>query len=231
MIRENFSIGTEIKEIVIADLVLILAFTLTLEGGIGGISMPYSFVRRFFYLLPIVALGVTLSFVLHELMHKFVAEHYGAIAAFRVSTMGLLITFATGLFGFLLGIPGATIIYTSYFTKKQNGIVSIAGPLTNFTIFAIFLALLLLLRPAPSSYTYALISFTIFISILLAFFNMLPVPPLDGSKVLGWNKSVYIATMAVIFVLMFLFTGIPISSIVFMIFIALLFSLFYRNLM
>lgn len=31
----------------------------------------------------------------------------------------------------------------------------------------------------------------------LAFFNLLPIPPLDGSKILAWNAPVYIAAMAV----------------------------------
>ncbi|MGC8652111.1 MAG: site-2 protease family protein [Candidatus Micrarchaeia archaeon] len=229
MLRANISKTEEAKDILLADIVLIIAFALTLDGGIESASPFVAFAQRFVYLLPIVALGVTLSFVLHELMHKFVAEHYGAIAAFRTSRMGLMITLATGFFGFLLGIPGATMIYTTNFTRKEDGIVSISGPLTNFAVFAVFLAALLLARPPAGSYLYYMLEFTIFISILLAFFNMLPVPPLDGSKVLRWNARIYIATLGAIFVLMFIFTRIPITSIVFMVFIALMFSLFYRN--
>ncbi|MEM0149623.1 MAG: site-2 protease family protein [Candidatus Micrarchaeaceae archaeon] len=229
MIRENLSKKEEIKDIIIADAVLILAFTMTLDGGVERMSSFGGFAQHFVYLLPIVAVGVTLSFVLHELMHKFVAEHYGAIAAFRTSHMGLVITLATGFFGFLLGIPGATMIYTNSFTRKEEGIVSIAGPLTNFTIFAAMLIALLILGPQTGSYLYNMLDFAIFISILLAFFNMLPVPPLDGSKVLRWNKTVYVSMMAIIFVLMVIFTGIPLSSIILMVFIALMFSLFYRN--
>ncbi|MCL4374107.1 MAG: site-2 protease family protein [Candidatus Marsarchaeota archaeon] len=229
MLRDNISRREEIKDIIIADAVLILAFSLTLDGGIEHAAPFAAFAQRFVYLLPIVAMGVSLSFVLHELMHKFVAERYGAIAAFRTSHMGLLITLATGFFGFLLGIPGATMIYTSKFTRKEEGLVSIAGPLTNFVVFAAFLVAFLLIRPPLGSYLYEMFAFTIFISILLAFFNMLPVPPLDGSKVLHWNSRIYLLTMGIIFVLMFVFTGIPLDSIVLMVFIALMFSLFYRN--
>ncbi|MGC8495863.1 MAG: site-2 protease family protein [Candidatus Micrarchaeia archaeon] len=229
MLRENIDAKLEAKEIIIADIALIFAFTMTLDGGIEGMANASSFISHFIYLLPIVALGVTLSFILHELMHKFVAEHFGAVAAFRSSTMGLMITVTTGFFGFLLGIPGATMIYTNRFTKHEEGIVSIAGPLTNFAVFAFFLALLILSGVQRGSYLYNAFSFTIFISILLAFFNMLPIPPLDGSKVLAWNKNAYMISMGIIFVLMFLFTGIPITSIIFMIFIALMFSMFYRN--
>ncbi|MGC8572078.1 MAG: site-2 protease family protein [Candidatus Micrarchaeia archaeon] len=229
MIRTNLSIKEEVKDIILADVVLIIAFTLTYTNGIFGMSSP-KWLGDFLFLLPIVAFGVTLSFVLHELMHRFVAQHYGAIAGFKSSSMGLIITFVTGLFGFLLGIPGATMIYVHNFSKRESGIVSIAGPLTNFFIFGVFLMIYIILQPAPTSYLAAIISFTLFINILLAFFNMLPIPPLDGSKVLAWNPIIYVITMAIIFGIMFTFSMLPLITLVYMIMIAVFFSLFYRHL-
>ena len=229
-IRYNLSVTEELKDIVVADAVLILAFSFTIAGGIGALAANAgSFVHTLLYFLPIAALGVTLSFILHEMMHKFTAQHYGAIAGFKASRNGLIITLATGFCGFLLGIPGATMIYTSRFTTKEDGIVSLAGPLTNFAVFAVFLAALLLMAPRQGSYAAAAISYTLFISIFLAFFNMLPIPPLDGSKVLRWNKPVYLATMGVIFLLMVFFAGVPLSTVLYMLVIALFFSFFYRT--
>ena len=224
--RENLSVRREIKEMLLADIVLIIAIAFTLTGGIGNISKP-GFLFQLLLLLPISAVGVTLSFVLHELMHKFVAQHYGAVAGFQSSRNGLLITLVTGFFGFLLGIPGATIIYAQRFTKRQNGLVSIAGPLTNLSVFLVFLAVLIILHPA--GYLLRLIQVVLFISIILAFFNMLPITPLDGSKVLAWNPYIYAITMGVIFVLTIFFTGISLFDILFIFIIALVFSLFYRN--
>lgn len=221
--------ATEIREILIADLVLIVAFTLTIVGGISAFqSSSSSALHTFEYYLPIAALGVSLSFILHELMHKFVAQRYGAQAEFRTSWSGLSITLVTGAFGFLLGIPGATMIYTNSFTQKENGIVSIAGPLTNFVVFGVFLLMSVIISPPANSYLHNMFSFVIFISILLAFFNMLPVFPLDGSKVLKWNMPVYLVTMAVIFALMVFFTQIGLISILILIGVAIAFSLFYR---
>jgi Zn-dependent protease len=219
----------EIQDIIIADLVLIIAFSLTITGGIAAFqtSQPLA-LKTFEYYLPIAALGVSLSFILHELMHKFIAQRYGAVAEFRTSYSGLAITMITGMFGFLLGIPGATMIYTDRFTPKENGVVSIAGPLMNFAVFGVFLLLEFVLAPAKTSYLYSAITFTLFISILLAFFNMLPVFPLDGSKVLRWNKPIYISVMAVIFILMLLFTPIGWEEVLLLIGVALFFSLVYR---
>ncbi len=242
-IRENIMLRKELEDILIADLVLTIAFALVMVGGIENIA---PLIGTFIYFLPISFVAVSLSFVLHELMHKFTAEKFGAIAGFRTSMYGLAITLLTSFFGFLIGIPGATMIYTHNFTKREDGIVSIAGPLTNFAIFIIFLSIGLFAFPnflenvtlslSSSYYTLPylqnLINMVLFISILLAFFNMLPIYPLDGSKVLRWNKPVFFAVIIIIFALFALV--VPIYSIMvgmlFMLVIAYIFSLFYRGL-
>lgn len=228
----NLTSMQEITSIIIADAVLIIAFSLTIAGGIPGFQASQgNALSTFLYYLPIAAIGVSLSFILHEMMHKFVAMKYGAYAEFRTSVSGLAITLVTSAFGFLLGIPGATYIFSNSFSIKENGIVSLAGPLTNFAVFAIFLGLSVLLHPAANSFASNAISFTLFISILLAFFNMLPIMPLDGSKVLHWNKPIYVVVMVTIFALMLLFNIVSILTIGIMIVIALLFSLFYRTIL
>ncbi len=232
-IRENLTHSKELRDILVADAVLILAFTMVFAWGFGGIftlfAAPTKAISNFIYFLPMAVVAATLSFVLHELMHKFVAQHYGAIAAFRSSKNGLLITLLTGAIGFLLGIPGATMIYVHSFTKRENGIVSLAGPLTNFVVFVVFLAAFLF--STPNTYLSNLFYFVMFVSILLAFFNMLPIYPLDGSKVLAWDKRVYAATMLVIFALMYVFAHIPLFEIFIWIMIAFYFSMFYRRIL
>ncbi len=229
-IREHMSVADELRDIIIADIVLILAFSLTLVGGIFGLfSNRGSFISNFLIVLPVVAVGVTLSFILHELMHKFVAQRYGAIAGFRTNPIFLLITFATGAAGFLLGMPGATMIYVQSFTKKENGIVSLAGPATNLVIFAITIAVFYYMSPAANSYLANALGFIIFINLFLAFFNMLPIYPLDGSKVIAWNMPIYAAVMGAIIILLVLFTAISITYIVYLLVIAIALSFFYRG--
>lgn len=236
----GMSLSREVEDILVADAALTIGFALVLSGGIFGLSAG-----GFVLLLPISFVAVSLSFVLHELMHKFVAQRFGAIAAFRKSDNGIFITLITSMFGFLIGLPGATVIYAPHFTRKEEGYVSLAGPLTNFAVFAIFAVMGEALFPGfysnllsnifgsqltGSTYLSAALGFTVFISIYLAFFNMLPIFPLDGSKVLRWNKPVYFSTMAVIFVLLFSITGLAlIPGLVFVLIIALLIGSFYRT--
>ncbi len=232
--RYNIPVKEEIKEIVIADLILTIAFTLSLMGGLFSRS-PNS-LERFIIYFPGIFVIVTLTFVLHELMHRQVAKHFGAIASFQYSVNGLIITLATGIFGFIFGIPGATVIYTNNFTKREEGIVSLAGPLMNFAVFILFFVIFMLTPYINNSYITLIAALGMFISILLAFFNMLPIMPLDGAKVLNWDRNIYIGSMAVIFILMavsyLILTGSIIDmfmEVAIMIILASFFSLFYRR--
>ena len=223
-VRENLRLSREIKDMLIADLVLAFAFDFAFNGGVESAPSAASLA----YFFPIALVAVTFSFVLHEYMHKVVAEHYGAIAAFRKSDTGLVITLLTSMFGFLIGLPGATVIYTNYFTKKEDAYVSLAGPLTNFAVFAVFM--LLSFFVPQKSYLYEMFFYTMLISIILAFFNMLPIFPLDGSKVFRWNKIAYFAVLAAIFGILLLIFPIAwlIEDLVIMLVLAFVMSMFTR---
>ncbi len=242
-VREHLELSREIKDFALADAVLTVAFAMLFLGGLTGAAADFG---AFLYLVPIAFVAVTCSFVLHELMHKFTAQHFGALAAFRTSQMGLGITIVTAFVGFLVGIPGATVIYTNSFTKRENGIVSLAGPLTNFAVFGVFLAVGYVLYPhfiatagslfsggnlAKSSYVENTLAFTLYISIILAFFNMLPIFPLDGSKVLAWNPVIFLIVIGSIFAIIVgvlrFYAIIP--SLVIMLILAAFFNLFYRG--
>ncbi len=240
-IREHDLFKNEVKDMVIADLALSFAFTVIFSGGIGTGAL-----RFFIYFFPMSLIAVSLSFILHEYMHKRVAQKYGAIAAFKKSDIGILITLLSSAFGILIGIPGATVIYTSTFTRKEEGLVSLAGPLTNFAVFAVFFTIGYatfgssftsnILDTFGSAvlqlpYLQNIINMTLLISIILAFFNMLPVYPLDGSKVFRWNRGVFAAVIVAIFVILLFIMPIYalLYSFIFMLIISLFFAFVYRN--
>jgi len=227
--RESVYFSKEVQDLLIADLALTIAFTFMLSRGA---SAPLTLNTLLFFYLPISFVAVSFSFVLHELMHKYTAQHFGAIAAFRRSDNGIILTLASSFFGILVGIPGATVIYAPHFTKREEAYVSLAGPLTNFTVFAFFFAISILL-PSGGNFIDSLVSTTMLVSLIIAFFNMLPIYPLDGSKVLRWSKPVYFVVIAVIFALLALIYS-PISiitSLIFMLVIAFVMSTLYRGIL
>jgi len=224
--RQNIPIGDELKEIIIAEVALVLAFSLAFSGGIAS-AIHHQ--QLFISFIPIAFVAVTLNFVLHEMMHKFTAQRYGAVAGFKTSTLGLAITIVTGMLGTLFGLPGATYIYVHNFTKKENGIVSLAGPATNIVVFAVFAAILVFLNPPINSYLYTGIYFVMLIALVLAAFNMIPVMPLDGSKVLAWSLPIYAGVSGVLLILLLLF-GMT-QLIFYWIIIAVVFSFFYKGML
>jgi Zn-dependent protease len=183
---------TEIIHILISVAVLTVAFAISIIGGIRYLSGLDP--TLFAYILGASFLAVASGFLLHELSHKHVAQGYGCFAEFRMYPMGIMFGLLTSLFGLLLALPGAVMI-AGRITKRQNGIISVAGPAVNLSIGGICLAVAFSLE--PDTLPWLVVGIVAFINIWLAFFNMLPIPPLDGSKVFYWNIFVYVGVMAI----------------------------------
>ena len=138
-----------------------------------------------------------LCITLHELAHGFTAYALGdntAKAAGRLTLnpirhldpMGLLMMVIFG-FGYAKPVP----VDMRHFKNPKQGmaITALAGPLCNVLISLVFYFLYgLLILPLSGSSAGALalemLETTVVLSLAMAIFNILPVPPLDGSKVL-----------------------------------------------
>ncbi len=192
--KSRFS-KVEIRDIVIAVIVLSVAFAILyrnnsimtyFEYHLGG-SMAW------IALFATCLVLVFFSFLLHEFGHKFTAQNYGMRSEFRMSPIGLVITILTSAFGFLFAAPGAVVI-NGYPDKETNGRIGIAGPAVNIVLSAIGIIGCLLTNGSV-----AVAFFAMFASLnaFLAFFNMLPIPPLDGSKIWKWNPVLYVVVFAI----------------------------------
>jgi Zn-dependent protease len=177
----------EMMHIGIALVVLTLAFTIVL--GTQSILVG----------LAVSALAVVTGFLLHELMHKFVAQRYGAWAEFRIFPLGLMMALLFSFFGVVFAAPGAVYIQ-GRLTPRQNGMISIAGPGINLVVGAstLLASFLFPIGAAVGDILWVVAGVNIF----LALFNLLPVPPLDGSKVFRWNKAIWIVSLAAAVVLL-----------------------------
>lgn len=160
-------------------------------------------------LLPIIMLGVGLGFIFNELGHKLTAMHYGYWAEYKLWVYGLVIAIVSSFFGFIFAAPGSVYIYGYDMTDKENGIISIAGPIVNIVLTLIFLAILYSL--GTSIYFNQTANLIALICIIgskinsfLALFNLLPIPTLDGSKVLKWSIPIWLVIIIIAALLVYL---------------------------
>jgi Zn-dependent protease len=188
-----FGIDTSKKEII--DLVkswvaISIIFAIIYNG--------LDFTQEFFIFMLISGFTVGVGFLFHELAHKFTAQYYGCVSEFRSADnwliMGLI--FAT-FFRFVFFAPGAVMIH-GRITGRENGIISLSGPLTNYVLALIFLGLSFIL-PTIAGVWYIGFKVNSFIGL----FNMIPFLMFDGKKILHWNRFIWLAM--VIFGVIFVF--------------------------
>lgn len=190
----------EIRDITIAVIALTVLYSLS-------VTRPFGWsVDSLLLFLPISFIAVGLGFILHELGHKVVAQKFGFFSEFRKWNYGLILGLLTVPLGFMIFAPGAVYFgsYGRMVTDEENGKISIAGPIVNIVLALIALFLTLSLRSyltmenAGMMYIVLLtLVLTFNVNSFLALFNLLPIPPLDGSKVIQWNLPIYIITIAV----------------------------------
>jgi len=148
------------------------------------------------YLFLIVIL--LLSIMIHEISHGAMANHLGDPTAKYAGRLTLnplkhLDPIGSVLLPLLLIITGSPFLigwakpvpvnpYNLHNPKKDMAKIAAAGPAINFSIALVF-ALLIQFFSVPEKFL-IIFSIIIFLNILLGVFNLLPVPPLDGSKIL-----------------------------------------------
>jgi len=144
----------------------------------------------FFIIIP--------SAIIHEYAHAWTADQLGdptAKQAGRLTLnpiahidiwgtilMPILLFLLSGKrFVFAYAKPVPFNPYNLRDQKHGSGLVALAGPLANLIIALIFG---LIIRFSEFNQFTSLLSVIVYANILLAVFNLLPIPPLDGSKVL-----------------------------------------------
>ncbi len=187
---------------------LTLAFALALSNGLFVVMDDPSILIT---TLPLAFAAVMTGFLLHELAHKWMAQQYGCWAEYRGNKNGLYFALAMSAFGFLLAAPGAVMV-SGRITDRQNGIIAAVGPLTNIAIAIVALPIYIFTAGLdwPISLLGELARFIIVINLILGGFNMIPVQPLDGSKVLMWSKTAYLGIIAAIFALAMVYWNSPV---------------------
>jgi Zn-dependent protease len=153
---------------------------------------------RFLTVLPLFIISATV----HEFAHAAVAAYYGDTTAKLAGRKTLnplkhidifgtilmpLLSFASGFA--LLGWAKPVPVNRANFRDpiKNDLYVSAAGPLSNLLLAILSLLVLIVLKllhiTLPELFYQALV-YSIYFNVFLCFFNLLPLPPLDGSHIL-----------------------------------------------
>lgn len=141
-----------------------------------------------------------LSVVLHEVAHGFTADRLGDPTARMAGRLtanpikhldpigSLLVPLITSMAGFTFGWA-KPVPYNPYNLKNKRRdevLIALAGPASNILIAIIF-SLLIRATDSSSAFGASMINISLYIvliNVILAVFNLIPLPPLDGSKVL-----------------------------------------------
>lgn len=160
-----------------------LAFAVLYSGG--RIASP-----QFITLFILTALTAGIGVILHEVAHRVVARHFGATAHFVANDGMLILSIVIAFAGFLFAAPGA-VWHSGWLTKRQSGLVAAAGPVTNMVLALLFAVAYLAMRDATPGLLVSGLRMGFVINALLGVFNMLPIGPIDGAKILNWNAGAF----------------------------------------
>jgi len=140
--------------------------------------------------------GAVVGFLAHEVAHREVARRQGCLAGFVLTPLGLLLTLFSGILrsigvGFAILAPGYVAIYC-YGGWRSGGpvredLIAAAGPAVNIVLAAAALA--------AQSLAYGFAAGFREINAWLALFNLLPLHPLDGAKVMRSNVMLWLVLL------------------------------------
>lgn len=175
------------------------------------------------------------SAILHEISHGYVADRLGDPTARLLGRLTLnpknhIDPVMSILLPLLLIFSGSPVIFGAAKPvpvdpfnlkdgRKDLAIVSLAGPLTNLiiAIIASFAINLIFIFGSFAQLAHTLLSIVVRINLLLAIFNLLPIPPLDGSKIFSLllpekEANVYMSLGSVGFMILFFLLMFPVAG-------------------
>jgi Zn-dependent protease len=183
----------------------------------------------FLFEAAIMAVVLLFSVIVHEMAHGYVALKNGDPTAKMLGRITLnpaphidpigtvllpLILLLSGsriLFGWAKPVPVNPLNYRNH--RWGEITVSAAGPLSNLALAAVF-AVVLRLAPGNPGLTF-LAFYGCSINVFLALFNLIPIPPLDGSHILAIllprdlaRVYAYLEPVGFVLILILFYTGI-----------------------
>lgn len=166
--------------------------------SIGVISTAFTFQKLslIFFLKCFFIVGS--SYFLHEVLHAAISRREGIHSKCRIWPLGVILTVLSGLVSkgaAVLALP--TVIKIKEietarwsrekveFSAREVGLASVSGPLSNLILATAFLALF-------ETFWLPILRLGILINLWIALANLIPTPPIDGAKIMSWDRRVWL---------------------------------------
>ena len=193
----------EIKDIIIS--IISLAVISSINALFTGDSWFASFI------VYLVAVSIALFTKLYS--HKRIGEKFDCTAIYKFNYYLFIISMLTALLFqgiFVFAALGSIMINSSYYTRlghkfvnisrREAGLIALSGPMANIVLAITSLLLYPLFPPFFSALRN--------ISVFMALFSLVPIPPLEGHFILWWNRPVWLACFLMpLFLLFFGFSA------------------------
>ena len=152
----------------------------------------FNFTPEYFFSLLLSLPGILIAITFHEMAHGYAAEAMGDPTAKNAGRLTLNPLKHIDPLGFLsmvlfrIGWAKPVPINPMYFKDRKKGtiIVSLAGVVTNLILAFIGMAAYLAVVPIQNQILSTILQYLYFYNIIFAVFNIIPIPPLDGSQIL-----------------------------------------------
>lgn len=148
----------------------------------------------------LIAIGIALF--VNKTVHSWAAKRFGCATYFRLWMPGIVFALLLMIVGFKFPAIGFVVVHPFAFGRwghrsrrlsmTEEGLMGLAGPGSN-----ILLAMLLRTIPGP------MFSYMSFVSAYFAIFNLIPIKPLDGSKIVFWKPLAWLFLVIINILLFF----------------------------
>ncbi len=168
-------LAKDFRDTVLAILLLTLIFAYNFQNPVGTVNS----------VIPAL-LAVGVAFFVNKIAHNLLASKFGCAAYYKLWLPGIIFGLLLMIMGFKFPVVGLIIVHPFAFGRwgfksrrlsmMEEGLVGFIGPASN-----IMLAMLFSLFPG------SFFSYMSFVSAYFAIFNLLPIKPLNGYRIIVWK--------------------------------------------
>ncbi len=215
-VRRNRRFSAQERKDLGISILLVSLVAISLQAGafnvggipfVSGVQAVLTAISSGYWWVPAATIVMFLAvYLVHEMAHKFMAQHFGMWAEFRMTMQGYYLSAIAIIFA--IPIFGTGAVFTSgAHSREEDGLVNFVGPFSNFVFAASLAMLAITILPTLSDPLYVLhflLLMGIALNAFIGLFNMIPFQPFDGGTIYAWNKRLWaLLTVALLILLLF----------------------------